>query len=123
MMGIIQSCLSKNNKVGVVESEERETYQIVRPPVVTDELLEAKGGVTFSLTFGASGKPKLPPTRMVNGPKEENFEKWRVSQEQLQLNKQKRAEDNREKERIQKQIETAQKEMERLEKYANLKDE
>ncbi|XP_048780764.2 uncharacterized protein LOC125683542 [Ostrea edulis] len=121
-MGIIQSCFSKNNKVGALESEEIESYQLVRQPVVTDELLEAKGGMAFSVTFGASEKSKIPSIRMVNGQKED-FETWRVTQEKMQVNKQKRAQDNREKERIKKQIETAQKEMERFEKYVNLKDE
>jgi hypothetical protein len=49
----------KNNKVGVLKSE---------------DMLEAKGGMAFNVTFGASGKSKLPPTRMGNSQKEGDFE-------------------------------------------------
>ncbi|XP_056022095.1 uncharacterized protein LOC125651078 [Ostrea edulis] len=122
-MGVFQSCLSKNNKVGVSESEEIEAYKLVQRSVVTEELFEAKGGMAFNVTFGASENSKLPPTRIINGQKEEDFERWRGTQEKIQVYKQKRAQDNRDKERVQRQIETAQKEMERLEKYVNLKDE
>jgi hypothetical protein len=76
-MGIFNSCLSKNNKVGVLGQEEP-VYQSTRPHLVTTDMLEARGGMAFSLTFnGASGKPKLPPIRLENRKREDNFEKWR----------------------------------------------
>jgi hypothetical protein len=76
-MGMFHSCLSKNNKVGVLGSEEPAAYQLARSSVVTADLLKARGGLAFSVTFGASGKPKLLPIRKENRQKEENFEKWR----------------------------------------------
>uniref|UniRef100_K1R1P6 Uncharacterized protein n=1 Tax=Magallana gigas TaxID=29159 RepID=K1R1P6_MAGGI len=94
-MGLLQSCFAKNNKVGVMK-EEAEVYEKVRQE-----------------------EPKLPPRRLTEL-KKEDFDKWRDDQEKVQSQKQKLAQQRREEALIQKKIEVAHREMERLEKYVNL---
>ncbi|XP_062590356.1 uncharacterized protein LOC134251953 [Saccostrea cucullata] len=117
-MGISQSCLAKNNKVGVLK-EEKEVYEKVLRTMVTNEVTEKKGGVAFGLTFLSEETRKVPPPRLLED-KKGDFEKWRESQEKAQAEKQDRAQQNREEARIHKEIEAAHKEMERLEKYVNI---
>ncbi|XP_062591737.1 uncharacterized protein LOC134253236 [Saccostrea cucullata] len=117
-MGLFQSCFAKNNKVGVM-TEEMEAYEKVRRTMVTEEVTKKKGGVAFDLTFVSEETPKMPPPRLLEN-KKEDFEKWRESQEKAQIEKQERAQQNREEARIQKEIEVAHKEMERLEKNVNI---
>lgn len=77
-MGIFQSCLARNNKVGVMGKEEAEEYEKVIRTMVTEEVTEKKGGVAFGLSFiSEEGTPKPVPSRLVCGDKEEDFEKWR----------------------------------------------
>ncbi|XP_062588959.1 uncharacterized protein LOC134250619 [Saccostrea cucullata] len=117
-MGLFQSCFARNNKVGVMK-EEMEAYEKVRRTMVTEEVTKKKGGVAFDLTFVSEETPKMPPPRLLEN-KKEDFEKWRESQEKAQIEKQERAQQIREEARIQKEIEVAHKEMERLEKYVNI---
>ncbi|XP_022316765.1 uncharacterized protein LOC111120334 [Crassostrea virginica] len=117
-MGLFQSCLAKNNKVGVMREEE-EVYDKVCRTMVTEEVTERKGGLAFGLTFVSEEGPKMPPPRLLESKKEEDFEKWKDNQEKVQSQKQMLAEQRREDARVQKQIEVAHKEMERLEKYVN----
>lgn len=77
-MGIFQSCLARNNKVGVMGMEEAEEYEKVIRTMVTEEVTEKKGGVAFGLSFiSEEGTPKPVPSRLVSSDKEEGFEKWR----------------------------------------------
>ncbi|XP_065940812.1 uncharacterized protein [Magallana gigas] len=117
-MGLLQSCFAKNNKVGVMK-EEAEVYEKVRRAMVTEDVTEKKGGLTFGLTFVSEEEPKLPPRRLTEL-KKEDFEKWRDDQEKVQSQKQRLAQQRREEALIQKKIEVAHREMERLEKYVNL---
>ncbi|XP_061180366.1 uncharacterized protein LOC133188907 [Saccostrea echinata] len=117
-MGLLQSCFARNNKVGVAK-EEMEAYEKVRKTMVTEEVTEKKGGVAFDLTFVSEETPKMPPPKLLEN-KKEDFEKWKESQKKTQAQKQERAQQNREEARIQKEIDVAHKEMERLEKYVNL---
>ncbi|XP_062618723.1 uncharacterized protein LOC134280321 [Saccostrea cucullata] len=117
-MGLFQSCFAKNNKVGVMK-EEMEVYEKVRKTMVTDEVTEMRGGLAFDLTFVSEETPKMPPARLLEN-KEKDFEKWRESQEKSQAEKQARAQKKREEARVQKEIDVAHKEMERLEKYFNV---
>ncbi|XP_062572211.1 uncharacterized protein LOC134234166 [Saccostrea cucullata] len=122
-MGIFQSCLAKHNRVGVMGKEEMETYEKVRRTMITEDLTERKGGMAFDLTFLTEDSAlKLqpgPPSRLTND-KKENFEYWRENQEKTQAEKQERAQQKREEVLVQKKIENAHKELDRLEKYANL---
>ncbi|XP_078319196.1 uncharacterized protein LOC144620921 [Crassostrea virginica] len=117
-MGLFQSCLAKNNKVGVMP-EEQEVYDKVRSTLVTDHVTEKRGGVAFGLTFISEEAPKMPPRRLMELKKEDS-EKWRENQGKILARKQLVAQQNREDARIKKQIETAHKEMARLEKYFNV---
>lgn len=99
--------------------EEAEVYEKVRRVMVTEEVTEKKGGLAFSLTFVSGEEPKMPPRRLTEL-KKEDFEKWRDDQEKVQSQKQKLAQQRREEALIQKKIEVAHREMERLEKYVNL---
>uniref|UniRef100_K1RC00 Phosphorylase b kinase regulatory subunit n=1 Tax=Magallana gigas TaxID=29159 RepID=K1RC00_MAGGI len=117
-MGLLQSCFAKNNKVGVMK-EEAEVYEKVRRAMVTEDVTEKKGGLAFGLTFVSEEEPKLPPRRLTEL-KKEDFEKWRDDQEKVQSQKQRLAQQRREEALIQKKIEVAHREMERLEKYVNL---
>ena len=74
-MGLFQSCLAKNNKVGVMP-EEQEVYDKVRSTLVTDHVTEKRGGVAFGLTFISEEAPKMPPRRLMELKKEDS-EKWR----------------------------------------------
>ncbi|XP_011444594.3 uncharacterized protein [Magallana gigas] len=122
-MGIFQSCLARNNKVGVMGKEEAEEYEKVIRTMVTEEVTEKKGGVAFGLSFiSEEGTPKPVPSRLVCGDKEEDFEKWRENQAKAQAEKQEQAQQRREESLVQKKIENAHKEMERLEKYVNVSD-
>eukprot|EP00105_Crassostrea_gigas_P024363 XP_011444594.1 PREDICTED: uncharacterized protein LOC105340317 [Crassostrea gigas] len=122
-MGIFQSCLARNNKVGVMGKEEAEEYEKVIRTMVTEEVTEKKGGVAFGLSFiSEEGTPKPVPSRLVCGDKEEDFEKWRKNQAKAQADKQEQAQQRREESLVQKKIENAHKEMERLEKYVNVSD-
>lgn len=77
-MGIFQSCLARNNKVGVMGKEEVEEYEKVIRTMVTEDVTEKKGGLAFGLSFISEDEaPKPVPSRLVCGDKEENFEKWR----------------------------------------------
>ncbi|XP_062586536.1 uncharacterized protein LOC134248140 [Saccostrea cucullata] len=100
--------------------EEMEAYEKVWKTMVTEEVTKKRGGVAFDLTFVSEETPKMPPPRLIENKKEGDFEKWRESQEKSQVQKQERAQQNREEARIQKEIEVAHKEMERLKKYVNL---
>ncbi|XP_022334441.2 uncharacterized protein LOC111131286 isoform X1 [Crassostrea virginica] len=115
----IFSCVAKNNKVGVMQ-EEQEAYDKVRSTLVTDHVTEKRGGVAFGLTFISEEAPKMPPRRLMELKKEDS-QKWRENQELILARKQLQAQLNREDARIKKQIETAHKELARLEKYANVK--
>ncbi|XP_065940813.1 uncharacterized protein [Magallana gigas] len=99
--------------------EEAEVYEKVRRAMVTEDVTEKKGGLTFGLTFVSEEEPKLPPRRLTEL-KKEDFEKWRDDQEKVQSQKQRLAQQRREEALIQKKIEVAHREMERLEKYVNL---
>lgn len=99
--------------------EEAEVYEKVRRAMVTEDVTEKKGGLAFGLTFVSEEEPKLPPRRLTEL-KKEDFDKWRDDQEKVQSQKQKLAQQRREEALIQKKIEVAHKEMERLEKYVNL---
>nr|XP_011454608.2 uncharacterized protein LOC105347297 [Crassostrea gigas] len=116
-MGLLQSCFAKINKVGVMK-EEAEVYEKVRRAMVTEDVTE-KGGLSFGLTFVSEEEPKMPPRRLTEL-KKEDFEKWRDDQEKVQSQRQKLAQQRREEALIQRKIEVAHKEMERLEKYVNL---
>ncbi|XP_062576154.1 uncharacterized protein LOC134238033 [Saccostrea cucullata] len=118
-MGLFQSCFARNNKVGVMK-EEMDAYEKVRRAMVTEEVTKKKGGVAFDLTFVSEETPKMAPPRLLENNKKEDFEKWRESKKKAQIEKQERAQQNREEARIQKEIEVAHKEMERLEKYVNI---
>ncbi|XP_062602519.1 uncharacterized protein LOC134264234 [Saccostrea cucullata] len=124
-MGIFQSCLGKHNRVGVMGKEEMKAYEKVRQTMITEDLTERKGGVAFDLTFltaeSALKLPTRPPSRLTTD-KKEDFEKWRENQEKTQVEKQERARQKREEAIVQKKIESAHKEMERLEKYVNISD-
>lgn len=74
-MGLFQSCLASNNKVGVMK-EEKEVYDKVRRTMVTEGVTEKKGGVAFGLTFVSEEAPKMPPRRLMEL-KKEDPEKWR----------------------------------------------
>nr|XP_022334441.1 uncharacterized protein LOC111131286 [Crassostrea virginica]XP_022334442.1 uncharacterized protein LOC111131286 [Crassostrea virginica]XP_022334443.1 uncharacterized protein LOC111131287 [Crassostrea virginica]XP_022334444.1 uncharacterized protein LOC111131287 [Crassostrea virginica] len=100
--------------------EEQEAYDKVRSTLVTDHVTEKRGGVAFGLTFISEEAPKMPPRRLMELKKEDS-QKWRENQEIILARKQLQAQLNREDARIKKQIETAHKEMARLEKYANVK--
>uniref|UniRef100_K1S062 Uncharacterized protein n=1 Tax=Magallana gigas TaxID=29159 RepID=K1S062_MAGGI len=116
-------CLARNNKVGVMGKEEAEEYEKVIRTMVTEEVTEKKGGVAFGLSFiSEEGTPKPVPSRLMCGDKEEDFEKWRENQEKVQSEKQDRAQQRREEALVQKKIENAHKETERLEKYVNAAD-
>ncbi|XP_048761875.1 uncharacterized protein LOC125670630 [Ostrea edulis] len=117
-MGVFQSCIARNNKIGVMK-EEMEVYEKLRSEMVTEDIVEKKGGVAFGLTFIAEDTPKMPPPRITDNKKEE-FEKWRETQEKTQALKQDRAHQNREEALTKRKIEGAHKEMERLEKYLNI---
>ncbi|XP_048781400.2 uncharacterized protein LOC125683906 [Ostrea edulis] len=124
IMGLIQSCLAKRNKVGVSERDETEAYGTVQQSTVVD----AKGGVTFDVTFETTGpgKSRTPQFLFVNNQKEDNFEEWRENQERMQEERQSRAKEKRHEVRVLKQIEMAHREMDRLEKFiplSNLSDE
>ncbi|XP_034313955.2 uncharacterized protein [Magallana gigas] len=99
--------------------EEAEVYEKVRRAMVTEDVTEKKGGLAFGLTFVSEEEPKMPPRRLTEL-KKEDFDKWRDDQEKVQSQKQKLAQQRREEALIQKKIEVAHKEMERLEKYVNL---
>lgn len=99
--------------------EEAEVYEKVRRAMVTEDVTEKKGGLAFGLTFVSEEEPKLPPRRLTEL-KKEDFEKWRDDQEKVQSQKQRLAQQRREEALIQKKIEVAHREMERLEKYVNL---
>ena len=76
-MGIFQSCLGKNNKVGVMSKEEAETYEKVVRSMVTEDVTEKKGGVAFGLSFTIEDKtPKSVPNRLMSNEKED-FDKWK----------------------------------------------
>lgn len=78
-MGIFQSCLARNNKVGVMGKEEVEEYEKVIRTMVTEDVTEKKGGLAFGLSFiSEEGTPKqVPaPSRLVCSNKKEDFEKW-----------------------------------------------
>ncbi|XP_062578285.1 uncharacterized protein LOC134240194 [Saccostrea cucullata] len=117
-MGLFQSCFAENNKVGVMK-EEMEVYEKVRRAMVTKEVTKKKGGVASDLTFVSEETPKMPPARLLEN-KKKDFEKWRKSQEKSQAEKHGRAQQNREEARVQKEIEVAHKELERIEKYFNV---
>ncbi|XP_048762683.1 uncharacterized protein LOC125671200 [Ostrea edulis] len=117
-MGVFQSCLARNNKIGVMK-EEKEVYEKVCREMVTEDIVEKKGGVAFGLSFISEDPPKMPPPQLVEDKKEE-FEKWRETQEKTQALKQDRAHQNREDALTKRKIEGAHKEMERLEKYLNI---
>nr|XP_011436638.2 uncharacterized protein LOC105334779 isoform X1 [Crassostrea gigas] len=122
-MGIFQSCLARNNKVGVMGKEEAEEYEKVIRTIVTEEVTEKKGGVAFGLSFiSEEGTPKPVPNRLMCSNKEEDFEKWRENQAKTQTEKQEQAQQRREESLVQKKIENAHREMERLEKYVNVCD-
>uniref|UniRef100_K1Q5M2 Uncharacterized protein n=2 Tax=Magallana TaxID=2171616 RepID=K1Q5M2_MAGGI len=87
--------------------------------MVTEDVTEKKGGLAFGLMFVSEEERKMPPRRLTEL-KKEDFEKWRDDQEKVQSQKQKLAQQRREEALIQKKIEVAHKEMERLEKYVNL---
>ena len=76
-MGLLHSCLGKKNKVGVLNEEEKEAYEKAQHLIVADDMNEAKGGEAFELMFGSQEKLKPPPSRLVSGEKDENFERWR----------------------------------------------
>ncbi|XP_062607887.1 uncharacterized protein LOC134269699 [Saccostrea cucullata] len=118
-MGLLQSCLARKNKVGIMK-EEAEAYEKVRKAMITEEVTEKRGGVAFDLTFVSEDTPRNPPTRLLESKRKDNFEDWKKCQEKTQAEKQERAQQNREEARIQKEIDVAHKEMERLEKYVNL---
>ena len=131
--------------------EEREAcYDKVRSTLVTDHVTEKRGGLAFGLTFISEEAPKMPPRRLMELRKEDS-QNWRgmshkgkngvntywingcllrnfyffhmfiETQGKILVRKQLRAQQNREDARIKKQIETAHKEMARLEKYVNVK--
>ena len=75
-MGLFQSCLAKNNKVGVMR-EEKEMYDKVCRTMVTEDVTERKGGLAFGLTFVSEEEPKMPPPRLLECKKDEDFEKWK----------------------------------------------
>ena len=77
-MGLLHSCLGKKNKVGVLNEEETEAYEKAQHLIVADDMNEAKGGVAFDLMFGRQEKLKPPPSRLVSGEKDENFEDGEV---------------------------------------------
>ncbi|XP_011439160.2 uncharacterized protein [Magallana gigas] len=86
--------------------------------MVTEDVTEKKGGLVFGLTFVSEEEPKLPARRLTEL-KKEDFEKLRDDQEKVQSKKQKLAQQRREEALIQKKIEVAHREMQRLEKYVN----
>ncbi|XP_078326369.1 uncharacterized protein LOC144622914 [Crassostrea virginica] len=116
-MGVFHSCFAKSNKVGVMREEE-EVYDKVCRTMVTEHVTEKKGGLAFGLSFISEEEPKMLPPKLMTS-KKEDFEKWREDQEKAQCQKQKLAEQRREEARVQRQIEVAHKEMERLEKFVN----
>lgn len=103
--------------------EEAEEYEKVIRTMVTEEVTEKKGGVAFGLSFiSEEGTSKPVPSRLVSSNKEEDFEKWRENQAKAQAEKQEQAQQRRDESLVQKKIENAHKEMERLEKYVNVSD-
>eukprot|EP00105_Crassostrea_gigas_P032026 XP_011454892.1 PREDICTED: uncharacterized protein LOC105347478 [Crassostrea gigas] len=112
-MGLFQSCLASNNKVGVMK-EEKGVYDKVRRTMVTEGVTEKKGGVAFGLTFVSEEAPKMPPRKLMELKREES-EKSRETRGKAHFSKQMMVEKRREEARVQKQIEVAYKEMERLE--------
>ena len=57
--------------------EEKEVYDKVCRTMVTEEVTERKGGLAFGLTFVSEEEPKMPPPRLLESKKEEDFEKWK----------------------------------------------
>ena len=70
-MGLIQSCLKKNNKVGASDTDYTEAYGMA------NDWLESRGGVAFDVDFGTTEKTKRTPLRFMNNQKEDNYEEWR----------------------------------------------
>ncbi|XP_078325183.1 uncharacterized protein LOC144622732 [Crassostrea virginica] len=133
-MGLIQSCLGKKNKVGVMSEDESEAYRKIEKEVrkeeeediihtkplpwlmfaakpgpsrsdtdevnssTVTEVVEKKGGVTFSIDYKSS-VPKLPSINLNRAGvhQGEDYENWKEEKDKLLVDKHEQAKIRREK--------------------------